>query len=146
MLAWLTSPENRDTIVLVLPVLWAVVAAVIALLLYKTSESVLKGLAIPGIKGLRLAGSAAIFVVVFLLLRSSTDTASRPQGQVVAPAELTNLRELAERVENDMVELNGCVATVDAIEPCADKVQQARGDAHRLKQAIDLIRGAAQRR
>lgn len=143
MLAWLTSPENRDTIVLVLPVLWAVVAAVIALLLYKTSESVLKGLAIPGIKGLRLAGSAAIFVVVFLLLRSSTDTASRPRGQVVAPAELTNLRELAERVENDMVELNGCVATVDAIEPCADKVQQARVDAHRLKQAIDLIRGAA---
>jgi phosphoglycerol transferase MdoB-like AlkP superfamily enzyme len=89
------SPDLRETISYFLPVLWAAVAAGVALLLYKTSKSFLDGLDMPGLplKGLRIAGSVVIFVVVFLLLKVATPSSS---GTTIAEADLSQLRSTAE--------------------------------------------------
>lgn len=97
-----------------LPVLWAGLAAGVALLLYRTSGALIEGDSLFGlpVKGVRLTGSVVIFLVAFYAVnRATTDVAALradPSRISVAKSDVERLGELSQQVDSDAVDIAAC--------------------------------------
>lgn len=122
---------SNETLLLVLPTIEACVAAAIALLLYRSSKALVEAESIGGVpvKGMRVAGSAAIFVIALMLMLSAT-----PRGDVLlSQGDARQLREGIGRIEDEAAELSNCYKLDPADKDCADRVARVLGEARRLK-------------
>lgn len=126
---------SNETLLLILPVVWGILAAVIALLLYKSSKSLIEGLSIPGMpaKSVRIAGSAAIFVIAFFLLQNAT----AGDGVLVPKAKFGEMRDSVARLDGATVDLAGCAAIDDTLSLCAQHVKAVRLEAQKVRQLLE---------
>jgi hypothetical protein len=103
-------------IVIVLPIAWAIISTVIALLLYRTSDAFFEQ-QVPDEKGrrrIKLVGSIVIAGVVFLGLAKFTDMSQFSEiaanQQRVSRAALIEHRQAMTSLRNTYEELRGCIA------------------------------------
>ena len=118
---------SREYVVLLLPVAWALVSAIIGVLLYKSSDALFEQItASRGQKRtFRLTGSIVIAAVAFYGIKSSTPSQNlltNDPGMIQVSA--TELRALQNRLsenKNDLIILESCLE-LDQSGSCRDQL------------------------
>lgn len=125
---------STEILLVLLPMGWAVLSAIIALVLYRTSKAVLEGLSLPALKAKRasFAGSVAIFIVIFLLLRSATP------GEIVVltKAEYEMLKTSSVAANDATIRLASCRTIDPNLQSCAQLVMEARNNTGAIRALI----------
>lgn len=136
----------RDLTVIFLPVIWAIVATGIGMLLYRSSKALFTA-STTQVRGIRLTGSAAIAAVAFFGIKWATPAATLnvvdPGQVVVSQSALETVAAKADDLEDELVTANGDVATCVSVIDCRERVAGARGKATELTAAIAKLRPAA---
>lgn|GEM_PF-2921978 len=135
---------SQDVLTLLLPVIWAIIATVIGLALYKTSDAFFESTQKnkQGAKKIRLVGSVTIAALAFYGMRLATPS-QRLQGinegaVIVNSSDVKALYELSTKLDNSSLELEGCVHTED-IEDCSRKVEDVRNQISSLNASLIKI-------
>jgi hypothetical protein len=123
-----------DTLSLLLPILWALIATVVGLLLYKTSEALFesKQKDETGTKRLRLLGSVTIAALAFYGMKYATPSERLraapiiPEGSIVLKRnDVENLHGLTVKLDRSSLDLQGCLTTLDAAD-CREKIVEVQ--------------------
>lgn len=117
-----------------LPVLWIVVATVVALLLYRTSSAMVEQVVVrkASQKKIRLVGSVAIALVVFVLLwRSTPSTEMRPDDRLLGAPDVRRLNEAKQEYDLAWNRLEAC-SQLTVIAQCAAEMAEARAARHQF--------------
>lgn len=142
----------RDLLLYGLPVVWAGVATVITLILYKSSEAVFSGDSLFGMptKGLRLGGSIVIFAVIVVLLQKVTaDNAALradPSRAQVDRADLREMQRLAEAVELTSSDAHSCKQLGTPLAQCGADLAALHENARRLREMLENVSQSDARR
>ena len=133
----------------VLPLIWLLAAAGVALLLYKSSRAFIQAERIVGIpvKDVRVTGSIAIFAIVYVLLWQTTEKMLVYDRQAhtvsVDRSSLTQMQDLASQTEVAAVRLASCADIPMRIRQCpAVDVDELRDDAERLNRLLSAAADA----
>src|SRR5580700_9207361 len=99
-----------DTLTLVLPILWVLVATFVGLVLYKSSSAIFRG------KGLRLTGSVVIAGLAFYGMLRATPSGRlqpvQPGRSLVSSNDLERALQMSQQLDRQVLELQGCAATL----------------------------------
>lgn len=126
-----------------LPIIWASVATAIGLILYKSSKALFESNDNnpQGTRRIRFVGSAAIAGGAFLAMKIATPgallVAIPDDSFLVKRAELTELTRSGQRLEEQLLRLESCLATESAVS-CRSQLTQMSSTTREL--AIDLDR------
>lgn len=134
----------RDYVVLLLPVAWAVIATLIGIVLYRSSEAVFENFT--GSNGakrsLRLTGSVVIAALAFYGIKVSTPAqnlvAANPGMAQVPVAEVRLAISKANENVNDLVVLESCLE-LDQSGKCRDQLTVLQNRARELQQIIERL-------
>jgi hypothetical protein len=130
---------------LFLPVIWAAVSTVVALLLYRTSSAFFSQTEKnkSGTRVIRLTGSVVIAAVAFLGMKAATPSqlllGEDPGLVSVSVSQLDELSALSITVEQTSLALSGCLAAI-VNQSCLDKARTLSGDTARLRQGLSDLR------
>jgi ABC-type phosphate transport system auxiliary subunit len=135
---------SQDVITLFLPVIWAVIATIIGLALYKTSDAFFESSQNSGgaSKKIRLVGSVTIAAVAFYGMKLATPS-NRLQGipdgaVVISSADVRALYDASSKLDRSGLELEGCVHTED-LEDCSRKVEDVRNQISSLNSSLARV-------
>lgn len=121
---------NLDILSLLLPILWAVIATGIGLVLYKTSEALFESTSVSNVgkRRIRLVGSVTIAALAFYGMKLATPSdrlrvsPSVPEGAIVVKtSDVESLHNLSIKLDRAAFEAQGCVNTLDSAD-CSDKL------------------------
>ena len=127
-----------------LPVVWAIVATVIALTLYRTSAALFDGTrrSSTETKRLRLAGSVVIAALAFLGMKLATPSANLKEiseGTVLVRGELIgDVRDAVEDLSAATDALEGC-HLIAAAGQCSAELQQIKDRAGRVRSTTERL-------
>ena len=129
-----------EVIVLLLPVIWALVATGIGLVLYRSSRALFSSQESSATaKKIRLTGSVVIAALFFLLIRQATPSGnltSIPKGSVILSADrAAQLSRLGEQIEAEAVEFNACLSALDP------QGQGCQDSGHRIRRMAGELNG-----
>jgi hypothetical protein len=113
----------------VLPIFWIVIATIVALLLYRTSSAVVENVVHEekAQKRVRLVGSVAIAVVVFVLLWRATPSVNvAPDDRIVEAAELRRLASAKQEYDLALNRLDAC-SRITVVAQCGAELTEMRG-------------------
>jgi hypothetical protein len=113
-----------------LPVVWALIATAIGLVLYRTSRAVVVS------SKIRLGGAAAIAAVAFMAISHATYQGSIP----VREGELRELQSSAREAATKAMELEACLATPPH-SGCERLAHQIKTDATRIVSRLSRLLG-----
>lgn len=123
---------------LFMPLIWAAVSLLVALILYWTSKAFISGDQLFGlpVKQVRIGGSVVIFALVFMLLRQATTA-----GTVYVPASsLIALGRAAEQVDAARADVETCLATEMLDTPgCRQHVERMANRWREMKIQADAL-------
>ena len=131
-------------ITLLLPIIWAVISAIIALLLYKTSDAFFDSTKLKGDKRykIRVVGSILIAGAVFYALKVSTPEARLeaidPEIRLVEKLTLKQLDNEIYGIDRISLELSGCIAVNDSIQ-CKKRIEELRIKISVIKKKIKTL-------
>lgn len=132
------------TIILLLPVTWAAIAAVIGLMLYKSSEAIFENLQVKSgqKKTFRVAGSALIAGLAFYLIREATPVQNLyldSRGIVsVSTESLKYVRGSLDDMSKALIESEACME-LDQVGGCKSKISDVQRKSRNLRDKIDDI-------
>ena len=134
-----------EIITLFLPVCWAVVSTIIALVLYKSSEAFFESN--NKTKGkqrkIRIVGSVTIAAVAFFGMQYATPKErlkQLPKGSIILQQyDIRKLHELSVNIDRNSLELLGCSTTATTITPCKININKIREAAVSLNSTIKNI-------
>ncbi len=112
----------------VLPIFWIVIATIVALLLYRTSSAVVENVVHEekAQKRVRLVGSVAIAVVVFVLLWRATPSVNvAPDDRIVEAAELRRLASAKQEYDLALNRLDAC-SRITVVAQCGAELTEMR--------------------
>jgi hypothetical protein len=128
------TSETTDLVTLLLPVLWAIISAAIALVLYRTSEALFESVerSKTRTRRIRLAGSVAIAALAFYGMSKYT-----PSSRLTWDTRgiVTGLNE----IDRDVLDAQGALAAND-IQTCGSALRRLQHAAAQLRQQV---KGAA---
>ena len=128
-----------------LPILWAIVATVIALVLYKTSKALFESNDIPQLsaKRMRLTGSVVIAALAFLGMKWATPDslleAADAHSKLIPRQLLLDQLDAVKDTESALVELSACAEMGGSFLACTDQLRIARNSARRARERATLI-------
>lgn len=111
-----------------LPIFWIVIATIVALLLYRTSTAVVEQVVHEekARKRVRLVGSVAIAVVVFVLLWRTTPSLNvGPQDRILVAADVRRLESAKHDYDLALSRLDAC-SRITVVAQCASQLADAR--------------------
>lgn len=131
-------------IAILLPIAWAIIATIIALILYRTSDALFEQ-SFPGEgerRRVKLVGSIAIAAVVFLGLARFTDlspfTEMTAREQRVSTSALNDHRRAITGLRREYEELRGCMAIAPARE-CLNSADKIGLEIDRVERGLDEV-------
>lgn len=121
-----------------LPIAWLILSLIAAFIMYFTSKVAISATDIFGfpVKSVRIGGSVAIFLVVFLVLQQAT----RANTIVVPREHIERLAEAVRDMDNSRVDVTECVMT-NALDTanCRNSVDEMRRRSEEVKRRADTI-------
>lgn len=131
-----------DTLKLLLPVMWALVATAIGLLLYKTSRATIDGshLSDSNKVRVRFLGSVAIAALAFFAMKWATPESSRRTNfeglTYVAPGSLEQLQRETLALQRTQQRLAACLAGGDAA-ACLRQLEEATSAGDAVSRSVE---------
>jgi hypothetical protein len=140
----------KEYLITLLPVLWAIVATAIALVLYRTSEGLFeeKIKSASTTRRIRLTGSSVIAALAFLGMAKATPErlmTSNPNDTVLLP--VSDVRLLNDRmaiIEDQLMELEACVS-VRGVQNCIAQLESLRTAISNVKVSVSRIKEPRER-
>lgn len=138
---------NKPELLLLLPVLWAIVATAIGLVLYRSSNAFFESDRLPSLpaKQIRLTGSVVIAALAFLGMRQATPVSAMEDavaGMRARPEhEYGTLVESSRRLESQMMELAGCAEMTQSLVGCQSDISAARRSSQQVRELSEAMAG-----
>jgi hypothetical protein len=128
-----------------LPIVWAIVATIIALLLYRTSKALFDSESVPNIfaKQIRLTGSVVIAGLAFLGMKWSTPEdfirTAASEHDIRLQQRIDGLIEATRNTETSIAELAACTEMSDSLGACSDQLRFSREKAMKAREQAEKL-------
>ena len=133
-----------DALTLLLPVLWAVIAMLIGLALYKTSKAFFESQSknTSASRTLRLTGSVTIAALAFYGMKWATPPQrlqAIPDGAIVIKSnDLGKLYDLSTDLDRASIQLEGCTSTL-SVADCKEEIRKVRNQTVSMNETLERI-------
>jgi hypothetical protein len=130
-----------DWLTLLLPVLWAVIATLIGLALYKTSKALFESQKsnTTASRRIRLTGSVTIAALAFYGMKWATPPQrlqAIPEGAIVVKAnDLGKLYDLSTELDRSSIQLEGCTSTL-SVADCKEEIRRVRNQTVSMNETL----------